>query len=133
PRCCSSGDDGAIRPGVLPVIAAGLVTGLLAASATWGLLFGAAVMLVAIVIRALGLHGVDENWKLTRRVVLAAALLGGVALIASWPFNREFVQTLRNRATGSILSLADLSLIAGGALALLAVYLLTGADRKSVV
>lgn len=129
PRCCSSGDDGAIRPGVLPVIAAGLVTGLLAASATWGLLFGAAVMLVAIVIRALGLHGVDENWKLTRRIVLDAALLGVVALIASWPFSREFVQTLRNRATGSILSLDDLSLIAGGPLALLAVYLLTGAVR----
>jgi YYY domain-containing protein len=129
PECCSSGEAPPISVGVLPILAGGLVTGLLAASATWGLLVGAAVMLVAIVIRAFGLHGVEESWRLTRRIVLDAASLGAVAILASWPFSREFVQTLRNRASGSILTLDELVLIAGGLLAILAVYLLTGAAR----
>jgi uncharacterized membrane protein len=96
------------------------------------MIVSATLMVIAISIRAVTIHGWNRTWKIVRQATLETALMLASTTVAFLPFSSEFVTTERNMSSGPQFSLAGLGLTVGGFLAIIAVYLLAGTTRVIV-
>lgn len=111
------------------LVLGGIATGLMAASATWGMLVAAPLVGAAIVIRLVATRDWRQPWPLARDLVLHVLAMLVIARIAILPFSVGYVVTERNAVTGDVLSMHRLATTIGALLLVALPYVLTGAAR----
>lgn len=125
--------EGGTRASRLPygalLVVGGVTTGLMTASAVWGMTVAAPLIGVAVVIRLLVTRDRSRPWPLARDLVLHILALLAIARVAVLPFRAEYVLTERNAVTGDVLSMRRLVITVGALLLATAPYVLAGAAR----